>query len=67
MKKTRKKYVVPLVTKHIVELEEGVCATGSVMSDPRSGVEASAHTTGFDGTYDIENPEKSEFETTGWY
>ena len=65
MKKMRKKYVVPLVTKHIVELEEGVCATGSIMSDAKSGVEASAHTTGFDGEYNKDS-DISGFEVCDW-
>lgn len=42
MKKMRKKYVVPLVTKHIVELEEGMCATSVVTSDT-SKVETTGH------------------------
>lgn len=58
--------MVPLVTKHIVELEEGVCATGSIMSDAKSGVEASAHTTGIDETYNIEDPNSSSFEVGEW-
>ena len=66
MKKMRKKYVVPLVTKHIVELEEGMCATGSIMSDAKSGVKASAHTTGIDETYNIEDPNSSSFEVGEW-
>ena len=66
MKKMRKKYVVPLVTKHIVELEEGVCATGSIMSDAKSGVEATEHKTGVDGTYNIEDPKSSSFEVGEW-
>lgn len=58
--------MVPLVTKHIVELEEGVCATGSIMSDAKSGVKASAHTTGIDETYNIEDPNSSSFEVGEW-
>ena len=42
MKKMRKKYVVPLVTKHIVELEEGMCATSVFTSDTRN-VETTGH------------------------
>ena len=42
--------MVPLVTKHIVELEEGVCAS-SIMDQADSKVEASKHDTGFDETY----------------
>lgn len=50
MKKMRKKYVVPLITKHLVELEEGVCATGSFVKDTAK-VEASSHEHGEDLNY----------------
>lgn len=42
--------MVPLVTKHIVELEEGVCATGSFVKDT-AAVEASSHEHGEDLNY----------------
>ena len=61
----RKKYVVPLVTKHIVELEEGVCAS-SIMDQADSKVKASKHDTGFDETYNIEDPNSSSFEVGEW-
>mgnify|MGYP003403080417 CR=1 FL=1 len=63
MKKMRKKYVVPLVTKHIVELEEGVCATGSFVKDT-SDVKAAEHADGQTSEY-IDGVDNT-FNTIEW-
>lgn len=47
--KRKKGYETPLIEKFRVELEDGVCATGSMVGGTTK-VEASAHETGFEGT-----------------
>ena len=67
--KRKKGYETPLIEKFRVELEDGVCATGSVMSDPRSGVEASEHKTGFQGDFNANDGFEIDGMTndnTGW-
>lgn len=48
--KRKKCYEKPLVERNYVELEDGVCTTGSVMNETGSSVEAAKHGTGFDNT-----------------
>lgn len=61
--KRKKGYETPLIEKFRVELEEGVCATGSMVSGTTK-VEAAAHETGFEGTY-VEDA-TNEFNTIEW-
>lgn len=65
MKTEREFYLKPQTLREQVAMEQGVCA-GSVMSNPGSGVEATKHYTGFEGTYDAEDPESSDFEMGEW-
>ena len=55
--------MVPLVTKHIVELEEGVCATGSFVKDT-SDVNAAEHADGQTSEY-IDGVDNT-FNTIEW-
>ena len=60
----KKTYETPLIERFRVELEDGVCATGSMVGGTTK-VEASAHETGFEGTY-VEDATTNEFNTIEW-
>lgn len=61
----REKYLKPQTARELLAMEQGICA-GSVMANPKSGVVATKHETGFDESYNIGNPDKSPFEVGDW-
>ena len=65
MNTNRKFYSKPQTLRTQVALEQGMCA-GSIMASPESGAVARQHDTGFDGTFNADNPDESGFEVGVW-